>query len=186
MSSQSDATAFDRLLLALEPEAASVGDGFRRCRTKLVRFFLWKRCDDPYNLADETTSRLVKKVQSGQEISPEHPYNYVYAIAKNVFLEYLRAKEKSGIEIGIDDLREEPVPEGTEGCWTQCLSQLSPEKREFLEVYYLDSIDREQFAREKGITINALRLTVFRYKTALKHCVENCLRRLNRQEINLL
>jgi DNA-directed RNA polymerase specialized sigma24 family protein len=179
MSSQSDATAFDRLLQALEPEALSVGEGFRRCRTKLVRFFLWKRCDDPYNLADETTSRLVKKVQSGQEISADHPYNYVYAIARNVFHEYLRAKERSGTAIDIDELREEPVPEGTEDCWSQCLAQMSPEKREFLEVYYLDSIDREQFAHEKGMTINALRLTVFRYKSALKHCVENCLRRFN-------
>jgi DNA-directed RNA polymerase specialized sigma24 family protein len=176
MSSQS---SFDRLLQALEPEALSVGESFRRCRTKLVRFFLWKHCDDPDNLADETTSRLVKKVQSGQEISTDHPYNYVYAIARNVFYEYLRAKEKSGIEIEIDALREERVAEGTEDCWSQCLAQLSLEKREFLEVYYLDSIDREQFAHEKGMTINALRLTVFRYKNALKHCVENCLRRLN-------
>jgi DNA-directed RNA polymerase specialized sigma24 family protein len=176
MSSQS---SFDRLLQALEPEALSVGESFRRCRTKLVRFFLWKRCDDPDNLADETTSRLVKKVQSGQEISTDQPYNYVYAIARNVFYEYLRAKEKSGIEIEIDALREEPVAEGAEDCWSQCLAQLSSEKREFLEVYYLDSIDREQFAHEKGMTINALRLTVFRYKNALKHCVENCLRRLN-------
>jgi DNA-directed RNA polymerase specialized sigma24 family protein len=179
MSSQSDTPAFDRLLRALEPEAGSVSDGFRRCRTKLVRFFLWKRCDDPYNLADETTSRLVKKVQSGQQISDDHPYNYVYAIARNVFLEYLRAKEKSGIEIDIDELRDQSNPEGTEDCWSQCLALMTPEKREFLEVYYLDSIDREQFASEKGLTINALRLTVFRYKTALKHCVENCLLRLN-------
>jgi DNA-directed RNA polymerase specialized sigma24 family protein len=179
MSSQSDATAFDRLLQALEPEALSVGESFRRCRTKLVKFFLWKRCDDPDNLADETTSRLVKKVESGQQISDDHPYNYVYAIARNVFYEYVRAREKRGTEIDIDELREEPVHQGTEDCWSQCLAQMSAEKREFLEVYYLDSIDREQFAREKGLTINALRLTVFRTKNALKHCVENCLRRLH-------
>jgi DNA-directed RNA polymerase specialized sigma24 family protein len=158
----------------------SGSDGFRRCRTKLVRFFVYRRCDDPDNLADETTSRLVKKVRSGQEISADHPYSYVYKIAKNVFFEYLRAKEKSGIQTDIDELREEPLPsEGAEDCWSQCLALVSPERREFLEVYYLDNIDREEFAREKGMTINALRLMVFRYKRALERCVGNCLRRLN-------
>ena len=178
MSSQSD--TFDRLWRALEPEAVSGSDGFRRCRTKLVKFFVYRRCDDPDNLADETTSRLVKTVRSGQEISADHPYSYVYKIATNVFFEYLRAKKKAGIETDIDELREEPLPsEGAEDCWTQCLSLISADKREFLEVYYLDDIDREEFARQKGMTVNALRLTVYRYKRALERCVENCLRRLN-------
>jgi DNA-directed RNA polymerase specialized sigma24 family protein len=179
LRSQSDATAFDRLLQALEPEALSTNDKFRRCRSKLVRFFVWRHCEDPDNLADETTSRLVKNIQAGQEISAERPYSYVYAIASNVFLEHLRSKRKTGIQTDIDDLKDLTAPEKIDNCWTVCLAQLSADKREFLEEYYLDSIDREQFARDKGMTINALRLTIFRYKDALKRCVENCRRRLN-------
>ena len=179
MSSQSDAKAFDRLLQALEPEASSVDDGFLRCRSKLVKFFFWRRCDDPDNLADETTTRLLNKVRSGQEISGENPYGYVFGIARNVFREYLKAKQKSGIQTDIDELREEPVLPGVENCSSLCLAQLSAEKREFLEDYYLDDIDREQFARDKGLTINALRLKVFRCRELLKHCMENCLRRFH-------
>lgn len=180
MTTRSDSAAFDALLQALEPEALSPQEGFRRCRSRLVRFFAWRRCDDPENLADETISRLVKNIQAGREISADHPYRYVRAIASHVFYEYLRAKKKSGIETDIDELRDLPAPEGTEDCWTLCLAQLPPHKREFLAEYYLDSIDREQFAREKGLTINALRLTVFRYKAALKLCVENCIMRLSK------
>lgn len=179
MKTQSDSAAFDMLLQALEPEALSPHESFRRCRSRLVRFFAWKRCEDPENLADETISRLVKNIQSGREISADHPFRYVRAIATNVFYEYLRAKKKSGIETDIEELWDLPAPEETEDCWTLCLAQLSPDKREFLEKYFLDSIDREQFAREKGLTINALRLTVFRYKAALKLCVENCIMRLS-------
>ena len=179
LRSQSDATAFDRLLQALEPEALSPNDGFRRCRSKLVRFFVWRHADDPDNLADETTSRLVKNIQTGQEISAERPYSYVYAIASNVFQEYLRSKKKTGIQTDMDDLRELATPEKVENCWTGCLAQLSSDKREFLEEYYLDSIDRDEFAREKGMTINALRLKIFRYKEGLKRCVENCRSRRN-------
>ena len=179
MNSQPDATAFDRLLKALEPEAASVNDGFLRCRTKLVKFFFWRRCDDPDNLADETTTRLLNKVQAGHEILGDNPYGYVFGIARNVFLEYLKAKRKSGIETDIDDLREVPALEARENCSSLCLAQLPAEKREFLEEYYLDDIDREQFARNRGLTLNALRLQVFRCRELLKHCMENCLRRLN-------
>jgi DNA-directed RNA polymerase specialized sigma24 family protein len=180
MKTQSDSAAFDLLLQALEPEALSPHESFQRFRSRLVRFFAWKHCEDPENLADETISRLVKNIQLGREISDDHPYRYVFAIASNVFYEYLRGKKKSGIETDIDELAELPAPEETEDCWTLCLAQLSPDRREFLEKYYLDSIDREQFAREKGLTINALRLTVFRYKAALKRCVENCIKRLSK------
>jgi DNA-directed RNA polymerase specialized sigma24 family protein len=180
MKTQSDSAAFDTLLQALEPEALSPHESFRRFRARLVRLFAWKYCEDPENLADETISRLVKNIQSGQEISPDRPYRYVRAIARNVFREYLRAKEKGGIETDVDEMPDLPAPEGTEDCWTLCLAQLSPDKREFLEEYFLDSIDREQFAREKGLTINALRLTVFRYKAALKLCIENCIMRLSK------
>jgi DNA-directed RNA polymerase specialized sigma24 family protein len=180
MKTQSDSAAFDTLLQALEPEASSPHESFRRFRARLVRLFAWKHCEDPEDLADETISRLVKNIQSGQEISQDRPYRYVRAIARNVFREYLRAKEKSGIETDVDELPDLPAPEETEDCWTLCLAQLSPDKREFLEKYFLDSIDREQFAREKGLTINALRLTVFRYKAALRLCIENCIMRLSK------
>lgn len=179
MSTKTDSADFDLLLQALEPTALSSHDSFRRCRSRLVRFFAWKRCEDPENLADETISRLVKNIHAGREISADHPYSYVHAIANNVFYEYLRSKKKSGIETDIDELPDLPAPAGTEDCWTLCLAQLSPDKREFLEEYYLDSIDRDQFARDRGLTINALRLTVFRYKAALKRCVENCIARLS-------
>jgi DNA-directed RNA polymerase specialized sigma24 family protein len=175
-----DSAAFDELMRALEPEAVSGKDGYRRYRLRLVKFFLWRRCDDPENLADETTSRLVKNIRSGREITHDHPYRYVYAIATRVFQEYLRMKKKRGIETDIDELREWSTPEkGSENCWITCLGQLSLDKREFLEVYYLDGIDRDQFASKQGLTINALRLKVFRYRADLKRCFENCLKRLN-------
>lgn len=179
MSSQSDPTGFNKFLRTLEPNASSVDDGFLRCRTKLVKFFFWRRCDDPDNLADETTTRLLNKVQAGQEISGDNPYGYVFGIAKNVLREYLKAKNRRGFETDIDELRDAPALEGTENCSSLCLALLSPEKREFLEEYYLDGIDREEFAREKNMTINALRLKVFRLREVLRHCMENCLRRFN-------
>src|ERR1051326_6691653 len=123
MDSNSGQTVFDKLFQLLEPDAKSVECVFRQCRLKLVKFFAWRRCEDPDNLADETISRLLKNVQGGQEILAENPYSYVYAIANNVFKEYLRAKRKGIILINTDDVREVAAPTGDD-CKRLCLEQL--------------------------------------------------------------
>ncbi len=167
-------TAFDELFRLLEPDAPSIDEGFRRCRLKLVKFFAWRRCEDPDNLADETMSRLLKNVHSGQEILSDKPYSYVYAIATYVFMEHLRAKHKGEVIIDIDEVEQIAGSGATDDCQTQCLDQLSAEKRELLAQYYLDYDQRNAIAEKQGLTLNALRLKVHRMKHALKRCWEDC------------
>lgn len=177
MASNSDPTAFDRLFSLLEPEALSVDAGFQRCRLKLIKFFAWRHCEDPNSLADETISRLLKNIAGGQEISADHPYSYVYAIAVNVFKEYLRAQKKSSLLTQIDEWRETASPARAADCRSLCLAQLSVAKVELLAHYYLDDVDRNDIARENGLTLNALRLQIYRYKVGLRRCLKNCLKR---------
>jgi DNA-directed RNA polymerase specialized sigma24 family protein len=167
-------TAFDKLFQLLEPKAQSIEEGFQQCRFKLLKFFAWRRCEDPENLADETVNRLLKNVAAGQEILADKPYSYVYAIASHVFMEYLRAKKKSGVIIDIDDMQEMAVPEVVDDCQKQCLEQLSNEKRELLARYYLDDDQRDDIAEEQGLSLNALRLQVHRIKHGLRRCCEDC------------
>jgi DNA-directed RNA polymerase specialized sigma24 family protein len=170
MESDFGQTAFNRLFQVLEPDAPSIEEGFRRCRFKLAKFFVWRYCDDPDNLADETISRLLKNARAGQEISADH----VYAVAVNVFREYARASKKSGALTNLDDLRERAAAVVVDDCKRHCLAQLSPERRELLARYYLDDEGREEIAQEQGLTLNALRLQVHRMKNWLKRCYEDC------------
>jgi DNA-directed RNA polymerase specialized sigma24 family protein len=174
MESKFGQAVFDRLFQLLERDAQSVEEGFRQCRYKLVKFFAWRRCDDPDNLADETISRLLKNVQSGQEISSDNPYSYVYAIATNVFREYIRAKKKDLVLVAIDEIHGIGITAVKDDCQSQCVEKLPDEKRELLARYYLDDEDREVIARESGLSLNALRLQVHRIKHGLKRCVEEC------------
>jgi DNA-directed RNA polymerase specialized sigma24 family protein len=167
-------TAFDRLFQLLEPDAQSIEEGFHQCRFKLVKFFAWRRCEDPDNLADETINRLLKNVHAGQEISADKPYSYVYAIASHVFMEYLRAKKRSGVIIDIDEVQEMAGPEAVDDCQKQCFEQLSHEKRELLARYYLDDDERDRIAEEQGLSLNALRLQVHRIKHGLRRCWADC------------
>ena len=161
----------------LEPDAPSIEEGFRQCRFKLIKFFAYRYCEDPENLADETVSRLLKNVHAGREISPASPYRYVYAIAMNVFREYVRAKKKGEAIDDIEQVGELFAPEEPDDCLRQCMEQIPAEKRELLERYYLDDRGREAILREQGLTLNALRLKVHRIKNRLWRCWEDCRRR---------
>src|SRR5689334_4734060 len=110
MEFNSNQTGCDNVFRLLEPDVETLEQRFQRCRFKLLKFFAWRQCEDPDLLADETIARLVKNVEAGQEISANNPYSYVYAIATNVFREFLRAKKRRGVTTDIAALKDEPAP----------------------------------------------------------------------------
>lgn len=176
MHSSIDQTIFDELFKLLEPEGASTESRFSQCRRKLFKFFVWRHCEDPESLADETIVRLLKNVNNGQMISSQRPYSYVYAIASNVFHEYLRIRKKNVVLTDLS-LSERAFTPGEDNCGSLCLKKLDPTKRELLVHYYLDNEDRDKIAEEQLSSINALRLKIHRIKQELKRCCEECQRR---------
>lgn len=174
MESNPGQTALEKLFQLLEPGARSVEEGFRLCRFKLIKFFAWRRCEDPDNLADETISRLLKNVRAGLEISATNPYSYVYAIALNVYKEYARAKMKAAALRESDEARRDPTPPTADDCQRQCFERLPQEKQALLVRYYLEGDDPQEIARDNGLTLNAMRLQIHRIKQGLRRCCEDC------------
>lgn len=174
MESNLDQTTLDKLFQLLEPGARSAEEGFRQCRLKLIKFFAWRRCEDPDNLADETISRLLKNVRAGQEISAGNLYSYVYAIAHNVFKEYVRARKKAAALRELDEARRGVAPRATDDCQKQCFEQLPRERQELLVRYYLEGDDPAEIAQDDGLSLNALRLQIHRTKQGLRRCCEDC------------
>jgi DNA-directed RNA polymerase specialized sigma24 family protein len=169
-----DPTGYGKLFKLLEPGAPSTEAGFEQCRIKLFKFFAWRRCDDPSNLADETIVRLLRKVNEGEVISSGKPYSYVYGIANKVFFEYCRFQKKQRKASEFPNLPVVLSPIEPNRCQQQCLNRLSLEKRELLEHYFLDNEDSQTIAQKQQITINALRLKIHRIKLELSRCCEEC------------
>jgi DNA-directed RNA polymerase specialized sigma24 family protein len=168
---------YDNFFGLLEPGAPSVEASFRLCRLKLVKFFAWRRVTDPSNLADETIVRLLRRVAKGQVISSPKPYNYVYGIADKVFREHCRDRKKD--ELVSTATAGYRIPhffssESPNECQQSCLKQLTANSRELLERYYLDHENREAIAGEHKMSINALRLKIYRIKQAFLRCCEEC------------
>jgi DNA-directed RNA polymerase specialized sigma24 family protein len=174
MDSSSDQTHYNQLAKILEPAASTPEAGFQLCRRKLVKFFSWRRCEDPVNLADETIFRVLKNVNNGKVILPQNPYRYVYAIALNVYRE--KRREEQHVPVPYDeDVVPAPTPERTNDCHQFCMKQLSAEKLKLVNDYYL--IDRDELAQKLELTVNALRIRIHRIKQELRACYQECQKR---------
>ena len=174
MDSCLDQTDYDRLFELLEPGSSSPESAFQLCRLKLMKFFSWRWCPDPANLADETIMRLLKNVKQGQILSPEMPYKYVYAIALNVYREHRREITRHQL-VPFDEAISTSAPESSDSCRDWCLGKLPNEKLDLLNQYY--QFDREELAEKLELSLNALRLRIHRIKEELRNCCEDCQKR---------
>jgi DNA-directed RNA polymerase specialized sigma24 family protein len=174
MESSLDQTDYDLLFKLLDPGSSSPESGFQRCRLKLIKFFSWRRCPDPSNLADETIVRLLKNVKEGQMTSSETPYKYVYAIAHNVYREHRREIEKHQL-VSYDDAVGSWTLESSDDCRELCLKRLPNEKMELLNQYYL--LDRQALADKLQLSLSGLRVKIHRIKEELRNCCDDCQKR---------
>jgi len=173
MDSGLDQTDYDRVFELLEPGLPPEA-GFQQCRFKLIKFFSWRWCSDPANLADETIVRLLKNVKQGQMSLSGTLYKYLYAIALNVLRENRREVAKHAA-VSYEEGDVPWVPESSDGCRELCLEKLSHDKRKLLNQYYL--LDREKLIEKLQLSRNALRLRIHRIKEELRNCCEECEKR---------
>ena len=60
--------ALDRFLETLEGDRDAAGVRCEQLRSKLIRFFEWRGSAPPDENADETLSRMIRKIEAGEEI----------------------------------------------------------------------------------------------------------------------
>ncbi len=161
-------------------------------RRRLAAYFERKNCGDPGELADETLARAARRLEEEGEIRGDAPAQYCYTVARFVFLEHLRSREKSNvslddpsagrISLGIaaaePDLERE-LKEKLLTCLEKCTGELGVEAREMIVGYYQGServkIDnRRSIASRLGISMNALSIRACRIRDKLEACVKKC------------
>lgn len=170
--------AFFQLLARLNAEPALAGEEYEKLRARLIYFFERKGCRIPAELGDETINRIARKIEEGYEI--EDPYKFSYGVARLVLLEYWSDPTREW-----EQLNERlPSQEGNCAfderkmeCMKKCLSALSSEERDLIiKNCTLNNIGKVEAAKALGLTINALRLRVFRIRAKLQVCRENCIK----------
>jgi len=172
--------AFDRLLAQLDSDREQAGIKYENLRRRLVKLFEWRGAFFPEDLADDTLNRVAKSLETGEQIANLTAYSL--GIARNVFLESLRSRQREAALQSIPQGAAAITDESRRECLEHCLRGLSPQDFQMIVQYYQEDkrarIEaRRALASQLGIPLNALRIRTHRLRVQLQQCVEHCLQR---------
>jgi RNA polymerase sigma factor (sigma-70 family) len=176
--------AFDLLLAQLDCDREHAGIKYEALRRKLVKFFEWRGCTVPEDLADDTMNRIAKNLEAGEKIITLNAY--CLGIARNVFLESLRTRRH---EKALESVPETPLSQFDESrreCLERCMQELPPQDFRLIMEYYEEEKGariraRQELAARLGIPLNALRIRAHRIRAQLQTCVEHCMERFAKE-----
>jgi len=173
--------AFDRLLAQLDSDREQAGTKYENLRCRLVKLFEWRGAFFAEDLADDTINRVAKSLETGEQISNFNAY--CLGIARNVFLESLRSRQREVNLQSIPQAWSADIPdEPRMDCLEHCLRELPPHDSQMIIQYYQEDKHarikaRRDLASQLGIPLNALRIRTHRVRAQLENCVEHCLQR---------
>ena len=179
---------FDALLAWLDPDRDRAGTIlYEEIRVKLIKIMVRRQCCAADELADETINRVSHKVK---DIAPDYvgnPAPYFYGVLKNVWHEWIKSPHPPPPPPPPPDPNQEEV-ERTHQCLQKCLATLDPKDYDLILKYFEKEkrakiTYRKELADARGITLNALRMTVHRINAILKKCIVDCLNNAGANEV---
>jgi DNA-directed RNA polymerase specialized sigma24 family protein len=168
---------FDRFLAWLRPDRGEADKRYIEIHRWLIRIFRVRGCPeaDAEELADDTITRVVRKMPEIADTYIGDPMPYFRKVAHYVFLEYIR--EPVLLPLPLPDPWE--VKELLHACLDNCMKELPPEDQRVALSYYTDDgrakIERRQKLAEELGGSNALRIRMHRIRTTLHACISECL-----------
>ena len=183
--------SFDEILAWLDADRDVAAKIYVQLRDDLTKIFSWNRCNDPEGLTDEAFDRVARKVHELRETFAGDPRLFFYGVARNLIRENPK-RIRMQVSLEDTDLPANPVAETEtenanllEECLHSCLQKLSSDKRELILNYYAKEKHakirhRTEMAERLGISVETLRVRVYRIRTALEQCIERCLNRTSR------
>lgn len=174
------AAAFDSLLGVLDPDRDAAAEKYEEVRRRLIRLFRARGATHPEELADETMNRVARRVAGGELIRARDKTGYFCGVARLILKEVAKRPRREvvfppGLEMA---LHATPSREGDArlDALTECLSALPIADRVLILRYYeAEAVHRlrhrKAVAAELGISVNALRIRVFRIRESLRRDV---------------
>jgi DNA-directed RNA polymerase specialized sigma24 family protein len=178
---------FDALLNWLSENREEAGKKYEKIRNGLIRFFRFRGCADPYSLADETINRVALKLSTFDTSKNVKTITYFYGFASNVYLEYIRSPKNMEVQIeseyfsSLKNFRAPAESNKQYDCLEDCLTKL-PQEESSLVIQYYGLNKNERFERRKkmaeamNLKIPALHTKVYRIRSVLRECIEDCLK----------
>ena len=170
---------FDEFLATLDSDREAAGRKYEVLRSKLISFFDWRNCPSPEDQADEAISRVILKIEAGEEL--RDPSTFVFGVARMMLLEISRRAEKERAaltEFSLTPLIDTDRVEAQKRIdrLRKCLAELPEKRRTLITEYYADDgaakiRRRKSLAARLGLQMNALRIRACRVRDQLEECM---------------
>ena len=174
---------FESLLDWLDENREVAAHKYEAIRLRLIKIFVVQKHLDAENLADQVFDRVCRKLA---DIAPNYEGKkelYFYGVARKIHLEAQNRAKTTELEINHLAAKNTDDEESNihYQCLENCLQKLSVDDRNLIVGYYQNEktakIDcRKQIAERLGITIDNLRIKIFRLRNELKKCVLRCVK----------
>ena len=183
---------FDEILAWLNPDRELAASMYVQLRHDVARIFLWNRCSDPEGLTDEVFDRVTRKVHDLRQTYAGDPRLFFYGVARNLVKETAKkvktyaSFDAAGaiLRVGtqVEENEKEESAHAREHCLQVCLKKLSSEQRRLILDYYSMEkqgkiSNRVKIAKALGLSLETLRVRVYRIRVTLEECIERCLDR---------
>jgi RNA polymerase sigma factor (sigma-70 family) len=170
----------------LDGGVGSGGRSYIDMHARLVAYFARKGCRAPDELADETLSRVARRLDEAGTITGVIPAQYCYIVARFVLLEHLRSadRRRAPALFDIRDRAPDADAERREQLLARldaCLAELTADERDLIVAYYAGDGPsrigaRRDLAAALGLTSNALTIRATRLRERLRGCLTDHLK----------
>lgn len=172
---------FSAFIEWLDGGSASGGQSYVEMHARLAAFFTRKGCSTPEELADETLTRVARRLHEEGTITGVVPAQYCYIVGRYVLLEHLRSAEHNRAQLS-PDVRDPSADPGAAGADTllskldDCLAQLTGDDRALILAYYAGDgpariAARRELAFKYRLSGNALTIRASRLRERLRACL---------------
>ena len=172
--------SFAKLLRAFSADESEAATLYLQTRNSLVRFFQLRGDFDPNEAADVTFDRVQLKLE--QNTFVDNISKYCFGVARFISLERFRLETRqkhAGLEFYADENKYE-IEEDNDGLalMKECFGSLTDNEKEFLRSYFVDlpfshlTAHRDQYAAKHNISVNGIRVRIFRLRQRLENCVK--------------
>lgn len=174
---------FKELLLWLDPDPEGTGvpnsergaEKYEKIRQRTTRIYRTRGYHRAEEVADEALARVERKAKKLRLYYKGDPALYIYAVAKRVYLEFIREDNLTvSPPLPPDDSDEVELRHA----WLEhCLRKLKPKSRELILRFYQgekrEKIEnRRKLAAELGINSKALSLRALHIRQKLSQCMK--------------
>lgn len=171
--------AFERFLRWLSQDRDLAIKKYGEIMQKMAKYFVWKGCSEPEDLAAETRDRIIEILNGPIEYpSPEALF---YSVANKIWHEELRKPKPEPLCEDSPFLVPEPTTdkELQAYCLAACLAKLSGSDQDLITRYY-DGQGRSKIEARRLLATacggeNNLRIKTCRIRRRLRNCIEICM-----------